>query len=343
VSASIEEQPLPELPQDHVRIRVQRSSLNYKDALAVSGHPGVVRSFPHVPGIDAAGVVMESPDPSVPVGSSVLTTGHELGVERWGGWAEFIQVPVSWVLPLPPGLTIDEAMAIGTAGFTAAQCVEALLRHEVHPNSGEVLVTGATGGVASLAIQILSQLGYQVVALTGKADHENWLRRIGAARVLHRDELLKAPDRPLLKAGFAGAIDTVGGDVLSAALRMIQHRGCVAACGVAGGANLAITVYPFILRGITLAGIDSAWCPDDSRPALWQKLAGEWKPHALTESVLHVTLDQVIPVAHRMLEGLTTGRTVVSIEVVDALPSRPDAGIVTSSQASERVSHPEEQ
>ncbi len=226
-----------------------------------------MRSFPHVPGIDAAGVVVESSDPNVAVGSAVITTGHELGVERWGGWSEFIQVPSSWVLPLPDGLTIDEAMAIGTAGFTAAQCVEALIRHDVRPDSGEVLVTGATGGVASLSIQILSQLGYQVVALTGKADQADWLQRIGATRVMLRDELLKAPNRPLLKASFAGAIDTVGGQVLSAALRMIHHRGCVAACGVAGGADLAMTVYPFILRGITLAGIDSAWCPDEDRPA----------------------------------------------------------------------------
>lgn len=317
VSASIEKQPLTKLPEGNVRIRVQRSSLNYKDALAVTGHPGIVRSFPHVPGIDAAGVVVESSDPHVAVGSAVITTGHELGVERWGGWSEFIQVPSSWVLPLPDGLTIDEAMAIGTAGFTAVQCVEALIRHDVRPDSGEVLVTGATGGVASLSIQILSQLGYQVVALTGKADQADWLQRIGATRVILRDELLKAPNRPLLKAAFAGAIDTVGGQVLSAALRMIHHRGCVAACGVTGGADLAMTVYPFILRGITLAGIDSAWCPDEDRQALWQKLSSPWKPRALMDEVQNVRLGEVIPVAHRMLSGLTTGRTVVSIDAFD--------------------------
>lgn len=314
VSAAIEHQPLTKLPDGSVRISVQKSSLNYKDALAVAGHPGIVRSFPHVPGIDAAGLVVASSDPHIAVGSPVITTGHELGVERWGGWSEYVQVPASWVLPLPQGLTIDEAMAIGTAGFTAAQCVEALIRHEVHPASGEVLVTGATGGVASLAIQILGQMGYQVVALTGKADQVDWLRRIGATRVMLRDELLKVPDRPLLRAAFSGAVDTVGGDVLSATLRMIHHRGCVAACGVAGGADLAMTVYPFILRGITLAGIDSAWCPDRERPALWEKLSGIWKPHALMDGVRNVTLDEVIPVAHRMLEGLTTGRTVVSIK-----------------------------
>jgi acrylyl-CoA reductase (NADPH) len=314
VSTSIEQLPLTKLPEGNVRIRVQRSSLNYKDALAVTGHPGIVRSFPHVPGIDAAGVVVESSDAHVAVGSAVITTGHELGVERWGGWSEFIQVPSSWVLPLPGGLSFDEAMAIGTAGFTAAQCVEALIRHDVRPDSGEVLVTGATGGVACLSIQILSQLGYRVVALTGKADQTDWLQRIGATRVMLRDELLKAPNRPLLKAAFVGAVDTVGGEVLSAALRMIHHRGCVAACGVAGGADLAMTVYPFILRGITLAGIDSAWCPDEDRPTLWQKLAGPWKPRHLMDEIHNVTLEDVIPLAHRMLSGLTTGRTVVSID-----------------------------
>ncbi len=302
-----------ELPPGDVTIRVEKSSLNYKDAMAASGHPGIVRKFPHVPGIDAAGTVVESTNSAFTPGEQVLSTGHELGVERWGGWAEYIRVPAAWVLPLPAGLTIDEAMALGTAGFTAAQCVDELLRHGLKPDRGPIVVTGATGGVASLAIKILSQLEFRVVAVSGKSQQRDWLLEIGAEQVILRDDFLNVPNRPLLTASYAGAIDTVGGTTLAAVLRMISHRGCVACCGVTGGAELPTTVYPFILRGITLAGIDSAWCPDDDRRAIWEKLAGTWKPRSLMDNVRTVTLAEAGAVAKDMLAGKTHGRTIVDV------------------------------
>lgn len=311
--AAIETRPLSELPPGEITIRVERSSLNYKDAMAASGHPGIVRKFPHVPGIDAAGTVEASTDPAFRIGDQVLSTGHELGVERWGGWAEYIRVPAAWVLPLPAGLTIDEAMALGTAGFTAAQCVDALLQHGLRPDGEPVVVTGATGGVASLSIMILSQLGFRVVAVSGKFQQHAWLRKIGAEQVISRDEFLKVPNRPLLTASYSAAIDTVGGSMLAAVLRMISHRGCVACCGVAGGADLQMTVYPFILRGITLAGIDSAWCPDEVRKSIWEKLSGSWKPRSLMESVRTLTLSEVGAAAQDMLAGKTHGRTIVDV------------------------------
>ena len=309
ITASIEPRLVDSLPPGDVTIRVLRSAVNYKDALAATGHPGIVKTFPHVPGIDAAGVVLESSSDRFWPGDEVITTGHELGVERWGGWSEHVRVPADWVLPLPSGLTIEESMQLGTAGFTAAQCIEALQRHEITPDSGEVVVTGATGGVGSLSVQILAKLGYAVVAVSGKPDQSDWLISLGAARIISRDEFLTTPDRPLLKASFAGAIDTVGGAVLATLLKTIHQRGCVACCGVAGGADLITTVYPFILRGITLAGIDSAWCPDDLRPLIWNKLAGEWKPANLKCNT--IGLKDVGSVVSAMLAGRTIGRTLI--------------------------------
>ncbi|HQX52820.1 MAG TPA: acryloyl-CoA reductase [Planctomycetaceae bacterium] len=311
--AGVDSRPLRELPLGDVTICVERSSLNYKDAMAASGHPGIVRKFPHVPGIDAAGTVVESTNSAFKPGDQVLSTGHELGVERWGGWAEYIRVPAAWVLLLPAGLTIDEAMALGTAGFTAAQCVDALLRHGLEPDRGPIVVTGATGGVASLSIMILSQLGFRVVAVSGKSQQRDWLMNIGAEQVVPRDEFLNIPNRPLLSANYAGGVDTVGGTVLAAVLRMISHRGGVACCGIAGGAELQTTVYPFILRGISLAGIDSAWCPDDERRAIWEKLAGTWKPRFLMDAVRTVTLSEVGAISKDMLAGKTHGRTIIDV------------------------------
>lgn len=311
VTSAVELHTESELPSGDVTIRVERSAINYKDALAATGHAGIVKSFPHVPGIDAAGTVVESSSPDFKSGDAVFTTGHELGVERWGGWSELIRVPANSVLPLPVGLTIDEAMTLGTAGFTAAQCIAALQHHGVAPDSGEVVVTGATGGVGSLAVRILSKLGFQVVAITGKTTQHDWLRSLGAARVALRDEFLNVPDRPLVSATIAGGIDTVGGTMLSTLLRMIRQRGCVACCGMAGGTELATTVYPFILRGVTLAGIDSAWCPDHLRPALWNRLASDWKPRALLSETRTIGLTEIPSHVAAMLAGRTIGRTLI--------------------------------
>lgn len=301
------------LPADGVIVRVRYSSLNYKDALAATGQAGIVKTYPHVPGIDVAGHVEHSIDPRFEQGDAVLTTGHELGVERWGGWAEYIRVPADWLIPLPSGLSLLEAMQYGTAGFTAAQCVQALQRHGVHPGEGEVIVTGATGGVGSLAVMILAKLGYHVVAVTGKQDQADWLRHLGAAEVAGRDLLSDQPKRPLLTARFRGGVDTVGGDLLASLLKQIKQRGCVACCGLTAGANLPTTVYPFILRGVTLAGIDSVWCPDAERGPLWKLLATDWKSPYLSEGSRRVGLDDLAPEVDTILRGGQVGRVVVML------------------------------
>jgi putative YhdH/YhfP family quinone oxidoreductase len=306
--------PVDELPAGDVLIRVQASSLNYKDALALHGHRGIVRKFPHVPGIDAVGVVIQSSSPSFQPDEQVLVTGHELGVERWGGWSELIRVPAEWILPIPTGLTPRECLALGTAGFTAAQCVLALQRHEILPASGEIVVSGATGGVGSLALRLLVLLGYHCVASTGKTEQTDWLRRLGARTIIPRDELALPNERPLLSARFAGGVDTVGGNVLANMVKLTGHRGCVAACGVAGGAELPLTVYPFILRGVTLAGIDSAWCPLPQRREIWRRLGAEWKLPNLLDGVTAVSLESVPELAKAMLAGQTTGRLIVEVE-----------------------------
>jgi putative YhdH/YhfP family quinone oxidoreductase len=311
IEASVESRPLRELPPGDVLIRVQASSLNYKDALAAQGHPGIVRHFPHVPGIDAAGVVAQSDSPKFRPGQQVLCTGYELGSERWGGWAEFVRVPAEWVVPLPDGLTVDEAMILGTAGFTAAQSVFSLEEHGVTPQKGPVVVSGATGGVGSIAIMLLARMGYQITAVSGKPDRHDWLRALGVSEIISREEAVDDSNRPLLKARWAGGIDTVGGPTLSTMLRSLTHRGCVAACGLVGGTDLLLTVYPFILRGATLDGIDSAHCPYDRRVQIWQRLAGEWKLGEVPDFVTEIHLNEVNNTVAQMLRGETAGRILV--------------------------------
>lgn len=309
--ATVETLTLDRLPPGEVVVDVAYSSLNYKDALASMGHPGVVKTFPHVPGIDAAGVVAASDSPHVAAGSSVLVTGYGLGAEVWGGFSQRIRVPADWVVPLPEGVTPRGAMTLGTAGFTAAQSVAALRAHGVTPNHGEVAVTGATGGVGMWSVALLGHLGYQVTAFTGKLQHSDLLRSAGAAQVLGRDELNDTSDRPLLKARWAGAIDTVGGVPLGNLLRSTSHRGCVAACGLVAGEHLPVTVYPFILRGVTLAGIDSAKCPREPRLETWDKLFGPWRVELPEEAITEIGLDEVPIKVAQMLAGQTCGRTLV--------------------------------
>ena len=314
VSAAIQDREFGPRSPAEVTIQVRYSSVNYKDALAATGHPGVARRFPHVPGIDAAGVVIESDSSEFPVGTEVIATGHELGVERWGGWSEKLRSPATWLVKRPDGLSLEQSMAIGTAGFTAAQCVMALIHGGIEPSRGPVVVSGATGGVGSLAVQILSQLGYEVIAVSGKPDRADWLRQLGAASVMTRQEFLNGSTRPLLSAIWAGGVDTVGGITLATMLKSIHQRGCVACCGVVGGAELSTTVYPFILRGITLAGIDSAWCPDDRRVEIWNRLAGSWKPCRLTELTQVISLKDVGTAVESILKGQIAGRTAIRLE-----------------------------
>ncbi len=305
---------IPDLNDGDVLIKVKYSSLNYKDAMAATGHPGIVRNFPHVPGVDAVGVVLESRDSRFSVGDEVLATGHELGVERWGGWSSHLVAPADWLVPLPGELTLEESMTIGTAGFTAAQCVQALLKHGCKAEDGPVIVSGATGGVGSLSVMLLANLGFDVLAVTGKPDRHDWLKQFGASEVVGRDALAGNEKRPLLKGEFAAGIDTVGGQVLATMLKKIQHRGCVACCGVVGGGEISTTVYPFILRGIALYGIDSAWCPDDARAEIWTKLATDWKLDDLLETKVDLSLTTVNEAVEQILAGKFSGRGVIQID-----------------------------
>lgn len=305
--------PIDRLPPGEVLIRVHFSSLNYKDALAAEAHPGVVRTLPHVPGIDAAGSVESDASGTYRAGEEVLVTSYGLGAEQWGGWSDLIRVPAQWVVPRPQGLTLREAMILGTAGFTAAQCVQALLTNGINPNAGEVVVTGATGGVGCLAVMMLAQLGFTVVAVTGKPDLEAKLISWGASRVIGRSEVASDSPKPLLPGKWAGGIDTVGGQTLATILRETKNYGVVAACGLVGGTELPLTVHPFILRGVILAGISSQSLPAERRQQVWQQLAGPWKPRQLDDVATTIGLDNLEEAIQRILRGQIVGRTVVSL------------------------------
>lgn len=313
ITAELQTASPDDLAPGAVTVRVIYSSINYKDALAATGHPGVVRKFPHVPGIDAAGLVVQSDSDQFKVGQPVVVTSYELGVERWGAWSELIRVQPEWIVPLPAGLSLKESMILGTAGLTAAMCVSSLLHHEISVDSGEVLVTGASGGVGSFAISLLNQLGYQVTAVSGKAALKNRLIELGAKQVIDRSDVDTGSEKPLFKTQWAAAIDTVGGSILSHLIRAIHPNGCVAACGNAGGVDLDLTVFPFILRGITLAGIDSAWYPLEKRTALWQKLATDWKLPDLDSRAKLITLDQVPATVDSILKGSHQERTIIQV------------------------------
>jgi putative YhdH/YhfP family quinone oxidoreductase len=311
VSAGVEAITFDALPDGDVLVRVAYSSLNYKDALAAHGHPGVVRQFPHVPGVDCSGTVVESSADDFRPGDEVLITGYELGAGHWGGFAAYVRVPADWIVRLPNGLSLREAMIYGTAGFTAAQCVTAIVERGIEPGRGPVVVTGATGGVGCLAVAILAKLGYEVTAVTGKPDRHEWLRRLGAKQLLSRGDAIDTSGRPLLAARWAAAVDTVGGAPLATILRSMQHRGCVAACGLVAGPELSVNVYPFILRGVTLAGIDSAKCPQPQRLEMWQKLAGPWRVEQLDAIAEEFTLDELPDRVEKILAGQIAGRTLV--------------------------------
>jgi putative YhdH/YhfP family quinone oxidoreductase len=305
-----------DLPDGEVTIAVECSSLNYKDALAATGQNKVAGRYPHVPGIDAAGTVAESSDPAWVVGDRVLVTGYDFGALRWGGWAGYARVPSAWVVRIPDALSTFDAMAIGTAGFTAALGFEALARNGTTPDSGPIVVTGATGGVGCLAVDLFAGAGYRVVAVTGKADRHEWLRTLGASEILPREAVslaTEATPRPLLPARWAGALDNVGGATLEALVRGTQTGGNVALCGLVGGADYRGTVLPFILRGIGLLGITSSNTPMPVRQRLWQRLATDLRPRHLADVTRTVSLDDLPAEIDRMLAGQALGRVVVPI------------------------------
>ena len=304
---------LEDLPAGEVTIKVSYSSLNYKDGLACTGRGGVVRNYPHVPGVDAAGTVIASESADVAVGERVVVTGYDFGVGSYGGYAEYARVPAAWVARTPDGLTDYEAMALGTAGFTAAMCLLAMERNGAAPDQGPLLVTGATGGVGSLAVDILNQQGYSVAASTGKPEQHDLLREIGAGEILSRDDvsLTDAKPRPLLRATWAGAVDTVGGATLSNLIRTTRNGGNIALCGLVAGHDFAGTVIPFLLRGINLLGIDSVACPMPYRQTIWERLATDLKPRHLERLARVVTLSELPGAVDDILKGKVTGRLLV--------------------------------
>lgn len=310
---TIQERPLESLPEGDVLVKVAWSSLNYKDALSATGNRGVTRNYPHTPGIDAAGTVAESRHPDFQPGDEVIVTSYDLGMNTSGGFGQYIRVPADWVVPLPDGLSLKESMALGTAGFTAGQSVLKLVEGDVKPDSGPILVTGATGGVGSLAVGILAHLGYSVAAATGKTTDADFLKSLGATEIIDRKEMDDTSGRPLLKSRWAGVVDTVGGNYLATALKATQEWAVVTSCGNVASHKLDTTVFPFILRGVTLCGISSQSCPMPTRKRIWDLLAGAWKRDGLLDVVTEVTLEELSPKITAILEGRLKGRTLVKI------------------------------
>lgn len=312
-SRSVEEKETHDLPAGEVLVRVHFSSLNYKDALSATGNRGVTRRYPHTPGIDAAGVVEVSAVSSFQPGDKVIVSGYDLGMNHPGGFAEYIQVPAAWVVRLPKGLSLEESMMLGTAGFTAGRCVEMLMRQGCVPDDGgDILVTGATGGVGSISVAILSTLGFAVTALTGK-EESAFLQGLGARSVLARKEFLRSRKKMLLPEKWAGVVDTVGGEFLETAIKETRYEGVVTSCGNAASGDLSLTVYPFIIRGVQLIGIDSARCSLAVRERVWQKLATEYKFSQLDQLVSVITLEQLDDAIHRMIAGKLRGRMLVRL------------------------------
>lgn len=310
ITFGVSETTIQQLPPGEVIIDVASSSLNYKDALACRGHRGIVKQLPHIPGIDCAGRVAESNSPDFQPSDPVLVTGYGLGAEQWGGFARYVRVPAEWIVRLPPNLSPDEAMTYGTAGFTAAQCLMAIEKYGITPDRGEVVVTGATGGVGSVAVALLANHGFRVAAVTGKEGVAQTLRDLGAHRIISRDEVNDTSDRPLLSSKWAAAVDTVGGYILATLVRSTIHRGCVTACGLVAGEQLPLTVHPFLLRGVALFGIDSAKCPRPQRLEVWRRLSNEWKID-LSAIRRELTLTELPRAVEEMLAGKAFGRAIV--------------------------------
>lgn len=312
VSGRLVELGLDDLDPGEVLIRNSHSSVNYKDALAATGTGRIVRRFPLIGGIDVAGSVAASSDARFREGDAVLVTGYGMGVEHDGGYAEYSRVPGDWVVPLPQGLSAYDAMAIGTAGFTAALAIMRMEQNGLRPTNGPVAVTGASGGVGSVAVDLLAGLGYEVTAISGKDDQHEYLRHLGATQVLSR-HTLEMGKKPLEKAIWAGAVDPVGGEMLAWLTRTMKPHGSIANCGLTGGTELYTTVMPFILRGVNLLGIDSVQCPMEVRRRTWQRLAGNMRPRHLKEMTRTIGFEQLPETFDALLKGRIKGRVVVKI------------------------------
>lgn len=313
VRSDLQEMSTDALPDGDVLVKVHYSSLNYKDGLAVTGRGKVIRSYPMVPGIDLSGTVVRSDTLRWKEGDEVIVTGWGIGERRWGGYSGMARVKSDWLVALPSGLTLERSMAFGSAGFTAMLCVMALEEHGVKPGAGEVVVTGAAGGVGSVSVAILACLGYRVVASSGRAELIDYLKLLGAVEILDREELSRPSQRPLESSRWTGAIDNVGGATLAGLLRTMATAGSIAACGNAGGNELVTTVLPFILRGVNLLGIDSNYCPIDRRRIAWSRLANLLPAEILDSIVQKVQLRDVPAFAAEIVEGRIRGRVVIEI------------------------------
>ena len=313
-TADVKEVAIPKCGENEIVIKVTYSSLNYKDALSSVGNPGVTRNFPHITGIDVAGTVYESTSSIFKVGERVLVTGYDMGMNTNGGHAEFVKIPADWVARIPDAITDKEIMTFGTAGLTAALSVNELMDNGVRPESGSILVTGATGGVGSIAVSILSKIGFTVIAISGKEEKIDYLKRIGASEVILRDTFNEEAKKPMMAEKYAGVVDTVGGEVLANALKYIKYDGGATCCGLTSSHELNTNVFPFILRGVRLIGIDSVECKLEKKQAAWEKIASKWKIDTLSNITNEITLNEVKDAYSLLLAGKAVGRYVVRIK-----------------------------
>jgi len=310
--SSIKELSVSNLPAGELLIRVHYSSLNYKDALSASGNKGVTRNYPHTPGIDAAGVIVSAENDAFKAGEKVIVTGYDLGMNTSGGFSQYIRVPAAWAVKLPENLSLKEAMIIGTAGFTAGISVTRLTEL-IHPSNGKIIVTGATGGVGSVALSILSKLGYSTVAVSGKEAEYSYLKSLGADEIISRNDFQNMDNKPVLSAKYAGGVDTVGGPMLVNILKTLLPLGAVTTCGSVASTELNMTVFPFILRGISLIGISAQNYPMNLRQVLWQKMASDWKPDNLMQIYTEIKPEDLKTTIESMLKGQLKGRTIVNL------------------------------
>ncbi len=308
----INERMISDLPDGELLVRVEYSSLNYKDALSASGARGVTKNYPHTPGIDAAGVVEESNEKDFPIGSSVIVTGFDLGMNTSGGFSEYIRIPSQWAIQCPDGLSTKESMMLGTAGLTAGLAVDSI-KNTCDIKDAKVVVSGATGGVGSIGVNLLSHLGAKVTAITGKIDEKRFLKKLGATEIIERDHFIKATKLPLNKGMYNAALDVVGGSMLSSILSSMYQNGIITVCGNVGGPKFETTVFPFILRGNSLVGIDSANSPIDKRKMIWKHFSSDWKLDGLEKYSKIVDLENLIPEIKNILAGKQTGRIILKL------------------------------
>lgn len=313
-SSSIKELNTKDLPANNVLIRVKYSSINYKDALSATGNKGVTKKYPHTPGIDAAGIVITSNVENFQSGDEVIVTGYDLGMNTSGGFGQYISVPAEWIIALPKNLSLKESMIIGTAGFTAGISVRRL-SELVKPKDGKIVVSGATGGVGSMAVSILSKLGYQIVAVSGKETEFDYLKKLGAAEIIARNEFQITDSKPVLSSRFAGGIDTVGGPILENIIKSLSPLGAVTTCGSVSSTQLNLSVFPFILRGVSFIGVSAQNYPMELRKTLWNLLADQWKPTNLIDLYNEIPLSNVAESLNDILQGKLKGRTIINLDL----------------------------